>query len=132
MFIDDYTIITWESLLNEKSREFEQFKAFKAHDENEIELKIKCLRSQNVAEFTWNEFNSFCETHGIKRQLSTPRTPQKHCVVECKNITLQEETSTMLKEDNIPDIYWREAMYTSIYILNKEQLRLNHNKTPYE
>jgi hypothetical protein len=35
-----------------------------------MDLKIKCLRSERGGEFTSNEFNSFCEKHGIKRQFS--------------------------------------------------------------
>ena len=41
--------------------------------ENEIDLKIKTLRSDNGGEFTSNEFWNYCEEHGIKRQFSTSR-----------------------------------------------------------
>jgi hypothetical protein len=38
----------------------------------------------------------------------------------------------MLNEAKLPNIYWREAIYTIVYILNISQLRVNHDKTPYE
>jgi hypothetical protein len=38
----------------------------------------------------------------------------------------------MLDEAKILDIYWREAIYTTIYILNKAQLRVNHENKPYK
>ena len=38
----------------------------------------------------------------------------------------------MLNEPKPSYIYWREAMYTTIYILNREPIRVNHNKTLYE
>lgn len=66
MFIDDYRRMTWVSFLKEKSQAFEQFKVFKARAKNETYLKIKCLRFENGGEFISNEFNTFCETHGIK------------------------------------------------------------------
>jgi hypothetical protein len=132
LFIDDYTRMNWVYFLKEKSEAFKKFKAFKAHVENETDLKIKCLRSYNGGEFTSDEFNEFCETHGIKRHFSAPRTPQQNGVVERKNRIVQEATRTMLNESKLPYIYWREAVYTTIYILNRAQLRVNHDKTPYE
>ena len=76
--------------------------------ENETDMKIKCLRSDNGGEFTYNEFNEFCETHGIKRQFSTARTPRQNGVVERKNRTAQEATRTMLNEAKLSDAYWRD------------------------
>ena len=38
----------------------------------------------------------------------------------------------MLNEAKLSDGYWREAVSTTVYILNKCQLRINNNKTPYE
>jgi transposase InsO family protein len=73
--IDDYTRMTCVYFLKEKSEAFEKFKAFKTYVENETNLKIKCLRSDNGGEFTFKEFNKFCEDHGNKRQFATPRNP---------------------------------------------------------
>ena len=50
--------------------------------ENEIYLKIKTLRSDNRGEFTSSELWNYCEEHGIKRKLSTTRTPQQNGVAE--------------------------------------------------
>ena len=45
---------------------------------------------------------------------------------------MQEASRTMLNEAKLSDAYWREALYTTIYILNRGQLRVNNDKTPHE
>ena len=100
--------------------------------ENEKNQKIKCLRLDNGGEFTSNEFNEFCEMNGVKRQFSSPKNPQQNDVVERKNRTIQEAAKTMLNEAKLPDVYWREAIYTVVYILNRGQVMVNNDKTPYE
>lgn len=38
----------------------------------------------------------------------------------------------MLDGANIVDVYWKEIVHTAVYILNRVQLRLRTNYTPYE
>ena len=100
--------------------------------ENETFMKIKCLRSDNGGEFTSNEFNEFCETHGIKRKFSAAKDPQQNNVVERKNRTVQEAAKTMLNEAKLSDAFWKEVVYIAVYILNRGKLIVNKDKTPYE
>jgi len=54
-------------LLNHKDQTFSKFKAFKALVENQINFKIKILRSENGGESNSNDFNEYYEKYGIKR-----------------------------------------------------------------
>ena len=38
----------------------------------------------------------------------------------------------MLNEAKLSDYFWREAIYIAIYTLNRAQLRVKKDKTPYE
>jgi hypothetical protein len=71
---DDYSKMTWVTFCREKYDAFDRFKEFKAMVENEIDLKIKCLRFEKFGELISNEFNMFFEAHGIDRYFFVPRT----------------------------------------------------------
>jgi hypothetical protein len=132
LLVDDYTRMTTIIFLRKKSEAFKQFKTYKEMVENEMDLKIKCLRLDNGGEFTSKEFMDFCSEHGIKRKFSTARTPQQNGVIERKNITVQEMARTMLKYSKLDNIFWPQEVHTTVHIQNRGMLRRNNNKTPYE
>jgi transposase InsO family protein len=100
--------------------------------ENEMDSKIKCLRSDNGGEFISKEFMDYCRRHGIKKKFSIARTPQQNEVVERKNRTIQEMARTMLIDSKLTDIFWTHEVHTSVHIQNKVILIKNTKKTPYE
>ncbi|TYK12002.1 UBN2 domain-containing protein [Cucumis melo var. makuwa] len=73
------------TMFKSKSETFEKFKHFKAKVEKQSGMFIKSLRSDRGGEFLSNNFNHFCEEHGIHRELTTPYTPEQNGVVERKN-----------------------------------------------
>ena len=64
-------------------------------------MKIKCLRSNRGGEFSSNEFNKFFEANGIKRQLTTPRTPKQCGISERRNRSSAKEIREMMLENNV-------------------------------
>jgi len=88
--------------MKHKHEAFEKFKAFKALVKNELDRRIKCLRSDRGGEFTSDEFFDFCEEHGIRREFSTSRTPQQNGVVERMNRMAQQMACAMLDESINP------------------------------
>jgi transposase InsO family protein len=90
LLVDDYTRMTAVCFLKNKSEAFENFKIYKEMVENEMDSRIKCLRSDNGGEFTSKEFMDYYNNHGIKRQFFVARTPQQNGVVERKNRTYKK------------------------------------------
>jgi transposase InsO family protein len=82
-FIDDYSHKDLDIF-----EVFSKFKEFKSLIENLSVRKI--LRSDNGGEYTSKEFVNFCKDVGIKRELTTPYSPQQNGVVERKNRTMLE------------------------------------------
>ncbi|KAD0618050.1 hypothetical protein E3N88_43977 [Mikania micrantha] len=81
-------------------------------------------------EFCSNEFNMFCETHGIKRHLTAPFTPEQNGVCERKNRTVVEMAQCMLQAKGMPSYFWAEAVATAVHILNLSPTKAVDNKTP--
>ena len=78
--MDDFTRMTWIFLLKKKSEAFNCFQVFKELTENEIDMKINCLRSDNGGYFMSNELNNYYDENGIKRQFFVIETPQQNGV----------------------------------------------------
>jgi transposase InsO family protein len=106
LLVDDYTRMTTVFFLRNKSKAFEKFKVYKEMVENEMDSKIKCLRSDNGGDFTSKEFMDYCRRLGIKRQFFISRTPQQNGVVEIKNMTVHEMDRTMLMDSKLTYIFW--------------------------
>ncbi|XXG82894.1 hypothetical protein AAC387_Pa10g0771 [Persea americana] len=79
------------------------FKIFRKQVENQTGRRVKVLRSDQGGEFTSDEFEEYCQEHGIRRRFSIARTPQQNGVVKRKNRTMQEMAKTMLTESKLAD-----------------------------
>ena len=132
LIIDDCSRLTWVAMLQCKSDAFEAFKRFKSLAETEKVVKIKTLRSDRGGEFTSEEFLKHCLEHGIKRQLTTPYSPQQNGVVERKNRTVMSMVRAMLKVKDLPTELWGEAVSTAVYILNRSSTKALQRKSPHE
>ncbi|GJS57005.1 putative ribonuclease H-like domain-containing protein, partial [Tanacetum coccineum] len=85
--------------------------------ENQLNHKVKIIRSDHGTEFKNHAMNEFCAKKGIKREFSVARTPQQNGVAERKNRTLIEAARTMLADSLLPIPFWAEAVNTACYVL---------------
>jgi transposase InsO family protein len=76
IFIDDYSRKCWIYFLKAKSDTFDKFKEYKSFIEKKIGKHIKILGTDNGGEFESLQFEDFCKSTGIKRQLTVPYNPQ--------------------------------------------------------
>lgn len=131
-FIDDYTRKVFVYFLHNKSDVFTKFKEFKALVENQLTLKIKCIRTDNGKEYLSNEFSDYLKKTGIIHQTSNPYTPQQNGLAERMNRTLMERARCMLINASLQKQYWAEAVYTAAYITNRCPTRVLSYVTPEE
>ncbi|GJW84258.1 putative ribonuclease H-like domain-containing protein [Tanacetum coccineum] len=84
-------------------------KTFITEIENQLDYKVKVIRSDNGTEFK-----------------------NSNGVAERRNRTLIEAARTMLVDSKLPTTFWAEAVNTACYVLNRVLVIKPHNKTPYE
>ena len=94
-FINDHSRKVYVYFQKHKSEVFEAFKIWKAMVENEIELKIKKLRTKNGREYEDDIFKKFCYEHRIRMERIMPTTPQHNGVAEHMNQTLTERARSL-------------------------------------
>jgi transposase InsO family protein len=130
--VDDYSLYTWVFFMKDKSKVHEIFKKFATRAQNEFDVKIKRVRSDNGTEFKNTNIEEYLDEEGIGHELSVPYTPQQNGIVERKNRTLIEAARTMLDEYKTSDSFWAEAINTACHALNRLYLHKLCHKTAYE
>nr|KAJ0189297.1 hypothetical protein LSAT_V11C800450030 [Lactuca sativa] len=119
----------------------EVFKSFKLEAENQLNKKIKCVRSDRGGEYygRYDEsgeqrsgpFAKFLEECGIVPQYTMPGSPSMNGVSERRNRTLKDMVRSMISHSTLPESLWGEAHKTATYILNRAPTKAAV-KTPYE
>jgi len=84
-------------LLKSKDEVLHYFKTYKAEVENQLERKIKRLRSDRGGEYFSSEFSEFCIEHGIIHERTPPYSPQSNGITKRKNHTLTKLVNVMLE-----------------------------------
>lgn len=131
-FVDDFTRKVYVYFLKSKSEVFSKFKMFKVLVENQLDLKIKRLRTDNGTEYLSNQFKEYMQNSGIIHETSNSYTPQQNGLAERMNRTLMERARCMLINANFQKVYWAEAVATAAYITNRCPTRSISYVTPEE
>ena len=83
-FTDDLSRYGYIYLMKHKFETFEKFKEFQSEVENQLNKKIKHLRSYQGGEYLSFEFDTDLKACGIVPQLTRAGTPQRNGVSHCK------------------------------------------------
>ncbi|CAL5397431.1 unnamed protein product [Camellia sinensis] len=105
-FIDDCSKFCYLYLIKTKDEVFSKFKIYKAEVENQLERKIKKLRSDRGGEYNVGTLSTFCEEHGIIHEVTPPYSPQSNGIAERKNRTLMDMINAMLISSGLPKSLW--------------------------
>jgi hypothetical protein len=132
VIVDDFSRFTWVFFLQDKSETQGTLKRFLRRAQNEFELKVKKIRSDNGSEFKNLQVEEYLEEEGIKHEFSAPYTPQQNGVVERKNRMLIDKARLMLGEFKTPERFWSEVVNTTCHTINRLYLHRLLKKTSYK
>ena len=88
-------------------------------------------RSDNGGEYVPNEWQNFCNVHGIRHEFNVPHNPQQNGVAKRKNRTLLDASRSMLQVAGPEHRFWQEAVATSCYLQNRSPHKVLGLHTPY-
>ncbi|GJW79979.1 putative ribonuclease H-like domain-containing protein [Tanacetum coccineum] len=94
---DDCTRFSWVFFLATKDETSGILQNFIRQIENQLNHRVKIIRSDNGTEFKNRDMLEFCGDKGIKQEYSNARTPQQNGVAKRMNRTLIEAARTIEK-----------------------------------
>lgn len=132
LLVDDYSRMAYIYFLKQKSQALDCFKEFKAKVENELDKKIKTIRSDNGLEFCNKEFDNFLKVNGIVHQRTNPYTAEQNGLCERQNRTVVEKARCLLYDSGLGTEFWAEACNCAVYLRNRTVASGVDGKTPFE
>ena len=117
-FTDDFSRYGYVYLMTHNSEAFDKFKEYKNEVENQLDKRIKVLRTDRGGEYLSNEFSTYLKECGIVPQLTPPGTPQWNGVSERRNRTLLDMVRSMMCQTELPLYFWSYALQSAAHTLN--------------
>ena len=100
-FSDDNTRFCYVYLLRSKDKVIESFIHYKNKVENQLDKKIKRIKSDRGREYV-SQFGEYCSNHEIIHETITPYLPQQNMIAKRKKRTLNEMINAMLTSSGLP------------------------------
>ena len=114
-FIDDHSRFPAVYFITKKSDVFDAFRKYKAWAENITGRRIGILRDDKGGEYIGEEFNSFLDEAGIRREHSIRDTPQQLGVAERMNRSIAEGITLALSQSGLGRSWWEDAAAHWLY-----------------
>ncbi|KAI5339758.1 hypothetical protein L3X38_019030 [Prunus dulcis] len=96
----------------------------------QFDKKIKTLLSDNGEEYVNHDLHNFLHQYGIVHQTTCAYTPQHNGVVERKNHRHLEVVRASLFQARMPHHFWREALCSAAYLINRTPSSTLQYQTP--
>jgi histone deacetylase 1/2 len=130
VFLDDATTYLWLFPLKLKSDAYQTFIYFQTTVERQFDIKIKALQLDWGGEF--HSLHKYLHSQGINHRITCPYTHQQAAAIERRHRQIIEVGLSLLAHSKLPQIFWKDAFLTAVYIINRLPTPGLHNYSPYE
>ena len=131
-FIDDCTHMCWVFLLKDKTAIGSVLPSFCKMIYTQFGTPIKKFRTDNARDYFNNHLHQSFQQEGIIHESSCIDTPQQNGVAERKMRHLLNVTQPLLHHHHAPKKFWREAVLTATYVINRVPSRMLQNRSPFQ
>ncbi|RVW74217.1 Retrovirus-related Pol polyprotein from transposon RE1 [Vitis vinifera] len=100
--------------------------------ETQYNANVRVLRSDNGGEYQSFDLQKYLEGHGIIHQTTCSNTLQQNAVAKRKNRHLLEVVRASLIAAKILISYWREAITSTVYLINRVPSSSINFQTPLQ
>lgn len=132
LIIDDFSRYKVAALLQSKSQVYQMVQEYKSYFENQLDTRLKVIRSDNGTEFTNQQMKELCSSDGIQQQFSCPRTPEQNSVAERGIGVVKQTVRSLLLTAQLGASFWPYALMYAIFILNRIPNAAIGFRVPYE
>ncbi|CAI7870227.1 unnamed protein product [Closterium sp. NIES-53] len=130
-FLDDFSHLSWVTLVKTKNEVAKVFKRWIRYAEREAGAKVKILRSDRGEEYMGKDLESFLEDKGITHHLSVAYMPQQNGIAERLNRTLIDLARAMLAHAQLDHTWWGAAVQYANWVKNRMGSKGLEGKSPY-
>jgi hypothetical protein len=117
--VDEYSGMIWVSCMKKKSDVDKVLMKLHRHQVVAAGVPLQCVHTDGGGEYNSKELLSYWDTHGVTVTSTPAHTPQRNGKAERTNRTLFEHARAMLHHSHLPDNFWRLAVKTAAYLLNR-------------
>ncbi|UYV60352.1 hypothetical protein LAZ67_1000919 [Cordylochernes scorpioides] len=130
--VDQYSRKYFVNFLSFKDEVSNKLKDLINSMENELDKKVKRIRTDNGFEFINRSLEEYFKTKGIKHEKTCNYSPRSNGIAERANRTLLDKARTLLSDGGLPVQFWAEAISTAEYLHNITPNKTQKQETPME
>ena len=130
-FVDDFSRMTWLSLLKERLEVSNVIELFFNEIKNQFSTSIRVLQADSTLEYVKNDMSIFCSENEIIHHTFRSHTSQWNEIVECKHRHTLDVVRTKMFHMHVLKYLWFDAVLSACHLINRMLFYVFGGKIPF-